>query len=96
MKYYNEFVKGKWNNAIDVENFIELNYKEYLGDEKFLCKSNPKVKAHKYKQKHTKQTSFSPLCFMNSKTVKFQKQTPIFCQQNKNVQHLQTKQVLIF
>ena len=43
MKYYDEFVKGKWNNAIDVENFIELNYKEYLGDEKFLCKSSFKT-----------------------------------------------------
>ena len=39
MKYYDEFVKGKWCDTIDVENFIELNYKEYLGDEKFLCKS---------------------------------------------------------
>lgn len=35
MKYYDEFVKGKWNNAIDVENFIELNYKEYLGEKNF-------------------------------------------------------------
>ena len=43
MKYYDEFVKGKWCDTIDVENFIELNYKEYLGDEKFLCKSSFKT-----------------------------------------------------
>ena len=43
MKYYDEFVKGNWCKKIDVENFIELNYKEYLGDEKFLCKSTPKT-----------------------------------------------------
>ena len=30
------FVKGEWNNKIDVRDFIQLNYKEYLGDESFL------------------------------------------------------------
>lgn len=44
MKYYDKFVKGKWCNTIDVENFIKLNYKEYLGNESFICKSTTKTK----------------------------------------------------
>lgn len=32
-----EFVKGVWTDTIDVANFIALNYKEYTGDESFLC-----------------------------------------------------------
>ena len=43
MKYYDEFIKGKWCDSIDVENFIELNYKEYLSDESFLCKPTDKT-----------------------------------------------------
>ncbi len=30
------FKKGKWNNKIDVSNFIKSNYKPYEGDESFL------------------------------------------------------------
>ena len=43
MNYYDKFVKGTWCSSIDVENFIDLNYKEYLGDEKFLSKPSDKT-----------------------------------------------------
>lgn len=36
MNEWDKFVEGNWNKNIDVENFIELNYKEYSGDESFL------------------------------------------------------------
>ena len=31
------FVTGKWNNEINVSDFIKKNYTEYLGDEEFLA-----------------------------------------------------------
>ncbi len=43
MKYYDKFVRGKWCNTIDVEDFIKLNYREYLGNENFLCKTTTKT-----------------------------------------------------
>ena len=33
---WNNFISGNWENLVDVENFIELNYKEYTGDSEFL------------------------------------------------------------
>ncbi len=33
---WNDFVAGRWQKTIDVEEFIKLNYHEYLGDESFL------------------------------------------------------------
>lgn len=36
MKEWTDFKGNNWKNNIDVENFIEENYTEYLGDEKFL------------------------------------------------------------
>ena len=33
---WNGFISGAWQEQIDVRNFIQLNYKEYLGDEEFL------------------------------------------------------------
>ena len=33
---WNGFVAGKWQKTVDVEEFIKLNYHEYLGDETFL------------------------------------------------------------
>ena len=33
---WNDFVAGRWQKTIDVEDFIKLNYHEYLGDESFL------------------------------------------------------------
>lgn len=39
-----EFKSGKWNNTIDVQNFIQTNYKPYDGDESFLAGSSIKTK----------------------------------------------------
>jgi len=36
VKAWDKFTFGSWNEAIDVANFIQLNYQEYKGDEKFL------------------------------------------------------------
>ena len=33
---WNEFVAGRWQQTIDVEDFIRLNYHEYISDESFL------------------------------------------------------------
>lgn len=41
---WREFKEGKWNNAIDVSNFIDLNYHPYLGDEAFLSGPTEKTK----------------------------------------------------
>lgn len=40
---WNGFTKGKWNNEINVRDFIQLNYKEYKGDEKFLARATPRT-----------------------------------------------------
>ncbi len=37
MKQWNGFKEGNWNKEIDVLDFIENNYTEYLGDESFLA-----------------------------------------------------------
>ena len=39
------FVKGAWTDSIDVRGFIQLNYKEYLGDDSFLAEATPRTKA---------------------------------------------------
>lgn len=44
MKEWNDFKKGVWQEKIDVNNFIETNYKEYKGDESFLSGSTDKTK----------------------------------------------------
>ena len=36
MNEWEGFKGTKWQKAIDVEDFIKSNYKEYLGDETFL------------------------------------------------------------
>ena len=36
MNEWNGFKGSKWQKDVDVENFIESNYKEYLDDDKFL------------------------------------------------------------
>ena len=40
---WRNFKEGKWNEEINVENFIQLNYKQYNGDESFLKKSTAKT-----------------------------------------------------
>ena len=44
MKEWNDFKKGVWQEKIDVNNFIETNYKEYKSDESFLSGSTDKTK----------------------------------------------------
>jgi formate C-acetyltransferase len=39
-----DFKPGKWQNAIDVQNFIQTNYTPYDGDESFLVSSSIKTK----------------------------------------------------
>lgn len=39
-----DFIKGIWTDVIDVADFISLNYKEYLGDEKFLCEPTQRTR----------------------------------------------------
>ena len=34
---WKKFKEGKWNKGIDVEDFIQQNYKGYEGDESFLA-----------------------------------------------------------
>ena len=34
---WNGFIGGAWQEQIDVRNFIQLNYKEYLGNDEFLA-----------------------------------------------------------
>lgn len=41
---WKDFKKGKWNDEINVSNFIELNYKEYTGDETFLSEPTARTK----------------------------------------------------
>ena len=36
-KNWNGFIAGKWQEEINVRDFIQKNYKEYTGDDAFLC-----------------------------------------------------------
>ncbi len=42
-KNWNGFNKGIWQDEINVRDFIQTNYKEYLGDESFLAKATPRT-----------------------------------------------------
>ena len=42
-KNWNGFILGKWNDEINVSDFILLNYKEYLGDDSFLEKATKRT-----------------------------------------------------
>ena len=41
MEQWKGFVEGNWCNEIDVRDFINKNYTEYLGDESFLESTTP-------------------------------------------------------
>ncbi len=41
---WNGFKNGLWNNEINVRDFIQQNYKEYLGDSEFLCGATQRTK----------------------------------------------------
>lgn len=40
---WNDFVAGRWQKTIDVEEFIKLNYHEYTGDDSFLTECSKKT-----------------------------------------------------
>ncbi len=44
-KNWDGFVSGKWQNEINVRDFIQKNYREYTGDDSFLAKATPRTKA---------------------------------------------------
>lgn len=43
-KAWNNFKEGNWTKEINVKNFIELNYEEYINDETFLKGTTEKTK----------------------------------------------------
>ena len=42
---WNGFKNGVWQDEINVRDFIQTNYKEYLGDESFLCGATKRTEA---------------------------------------------------
>ena len=42
---WNGFVKGSWQDEINVRDFIQKNYKEYTGDSAFLSSATERTKA---------------------------------------------------
>ena len=44
-KNWNGFIKGVWQDEINVRDFIQLNYKEYKGDDSFLEGATPRTEA---------------------------------------------------
>ena len=42
---WNGFVKGVWQDEINVRDFIQTNYKEYTGDDSFLAEATPRTNA---------------------------------------------------
>ena len=43
-KNWNGFVKGVWQDEINVRDFIQTNYKEYTGDDSFLASATERTK----------------------------------------------------
>lgn len=43
-EYWKGFKAGNWEENIDVQDFIDRNYKEYKGDDSFLVSISPKTK----------------------------------------------------
>ena len=44
-KHWNGFCEGVWMNEINVHDFIQKNYKEYIGDDSFLKKATPRTES---------------------------------------------------
>ena len=42
-EFWNGFVKGNWQDNIDVRDFIQKNYREYTGDDKFLASATERT-----------------------------------------------------
>nr|WP_300003142.1 formate C-acetyltransferase [Tissierella sp.] len=45
MSYWDSFKKGKWNEEVNVRDFIQLNYKPFEGDESFLAEASQRTKS---------------------------------------------------
>ena len=45
MNYWDGFKKGKWNEQVDVRDFIQLNYKPFEGGEEFLAEASERTKS---------------------------------------------------
>ncbi len=43
-KNWNGFIAGKWQDEINVRDFIQANYKEYTGDAAFLAEATPRTR----------------------------------------------------
>ena len=43
-EFWKGFVGGAWQSSIDVRDFIQKNYREYTGDDKFLSKATDRTK----------------------------------------------------
>ena len=43
-EHWNGFVSGVWQDEINVRDFIQKNYTEYFGDDKFLCGATERTK----------------------------------------------------
>ncbi len=43
-EFWKGFVGGNWQNSIDVRDFIQKNYREYTGDDKFLSSATTRTK----------------------------------------------------
>ena len=44
MMEWNNFIEGNWQNEVDVNDFIQKNYRQYDGDESFLSEPTDKTK----------------------------------------------------
>ena len=44
-KNWNGFAAGAWQDEINVRDFIQQNYREYIGDSSFLAKATPRTEA---------------------------------------------------
>ena len=42
-EFWNDFIEGNWQNTIDVRDFIQKNYTEYTGDDKFLSSATERT-----------------------------------------------------
>ncbi len=45
MEAYRGFIGGEWENSINVRDFIQKNYTEYIGDDKFLAGATARTSA---------------------------------------------------
>ena len=61
-KNWNGFIKGVWQDEINVRDFIQQNYKEYKGDASFLAGATQRTEARGAFAHNTKQYVFFIHC----------------------------------